>query len=77
MKNVDLKKLILYLIVAFVIISVWKDPSGSAKTAGAFLGNVGNFFVALIDKGSSFIKGLTGDGNNPTPTPTSTTTVSR
>ena len=75
MKNVDLKKLLVYLVIAFVIVSVWKDPSGSAKTAGTFLGNVGNFFVALIDKGSSFIKGLTGNGSNPTPT--STTTVAR
>jgi len=71
-KKIDLKKLLLYLVIAFVIVSIWKDPSGSAKTAGTFLGNVGNFLVALIDKGSSFIKGLTGN-STPTPTPTSTT----
>jgi hypothetical protein len=69
-KKIDLKKLLLYLVIAFVIVSIWKDPSGSAKTAGTYLGNVGDFLVALIDKGSSFIKGLTGDS---TPTPTSTT----
>ena len=72
MKKIDLKKLLLYLVIAFVIVSIWKDPSGSAKTAGTFLGNVGNFLVAQIDKGSSFIKGLTGN-STPTPTPTSTT----
>jgi len=55
-------------VIAFVIVSIWKDPTGSAKTAGAFLGNVGNFFVALIDKGSSFIKGLTGGGTAPSST---------
>jgi hypothetical protein len=59
MKNLDIKKILLYLIIAFVIVSVWKDPSGSAKTAGVYLGNVGHFFVNLIDKGSTFIKGLT------------------
>jgi hypothetical protein len=72
-KKIDLKKLLLYLVIAFVIVSIWKDPSGSAKTAGTYLGNVGNFLVALIDKGSSFIKGLTGGGSTPAPTPTSTT----
>ena len=69
MKKIDLKKLLIYLVIAFVIVSIWKDPSGSAKTAGGFLGNVGNFFVALIDKGSSFIKGLTGTKSTPAPTP--------
>ena len=74
MKKIDLKKLLLYLVIAFVIVSIWKDPSGSAKTAGTYLGNVGNFLVALIDKGSSFIKGLTGGGSTPTPT---STTIAR
>ena len=59
MKKLNLKQILIYLVIAFVVVSVWKDPSGSASTAGRFLGNVGNFFVALIDKGSSFIKGLT------------------
>jgi hypothetical protein len=67
MKKLDLKQLLIYLVIAFVIVSIWKDPSGSADTAGNFLGNVGNWFVDLIDKSSSFIKGLTGD---ETPTPT-------
>ena len=58
MKNIDIKKIVLYLVIAFVIVSVWKDPDGSAKTAGVYLGNVGHFIVRLIDKGSSFIKGL-------------------
>lgn len=69
MKKIDLKKLMIYLVVAFVIVSIWKDPPGSAKIAGDFLGSVGNFFVALIDKGSSFIKGLTGSKSTPTPAP--------
>jgi hypothetical protein len=66
-KKLDLKKLVLYLVIAFVIVSIWKDPQGSARTAGVFLGNVGNFFVDLIDKSSSFFKGLTGNGNGSTP----------
>jgi len=64
-KKLNLKQILIYLVIAFVVVSVWKDPSGSASIAGRFLGNVGNFFVALIDKGSSFIKGLTGKPSKP------------
>lgn len=65
MKKINIKQIVLYLVIAFVVVSIWKDPSGSASRAGDFLGNVGNFFVDLIDKGSSFIKGLTGKPSTP------------
>lgn len=70
MKKIDLKQVLLYLIIAFVIVSIWKDPADSADKAGTFLGSVGNFLVDLIDKSSSFIKGLTGNGSPTTPTTT-------
>ncbi len=72
MKKIDLKQVLLYLVIAFVIVSIWKDPAGSADRAGTFLGNVGNWLVDLVDKSSSFIKGLTG---NDTKTTTVTTTA--
>ena len=56
--NDSVKKAIIYLSVAFVIISVWRDPAGSARVAGDFLGTVGGFFSTVIDKVASFIKGL-------------------
>ena len=57
--KLDVKKMFIYLVIAFVAVSIWKDPGSSATTAGSYLGNVGHFLVALIDKGSAFIKGLT------------------
>ena len=66
MKKIDLKQLLLYLIIAFVIVSIWNNPTGSAQRAGDFLGSVGSWIVDLIDRSSTFIKGLTG---NDTPTP--------
>ena len=57
--NLDtVKKILVYLSLAFVIVSVWSDPSGSAEAAGNFLHSVGGFFSAAIDKGSAFLKGL-------------------
>jgi hypothetical protein len=54
----NVKKLLVYLSLAFVVVSVWRDPAGSADAAGAFLSSVGSFFAAVIDKGSAFLKGL-------------------
>jgi len=56
--KLNMKQVLLYLIIAFVIVSIWKDPSGSSKTAGTFLGMVGSFFVDLVNKISDFVKGL-------------------
>ncbi len=53
-----IKKLLIYLALAFVVVSVWTDPSGSASAAGTFLHTVGGFFSTAINKGSVFIKGL-------------------
>lgn len=58
MKTDNLKKILIYLSLAFVIVSVWNDPAGSANAAGDFLSSVGSFFSTAIDKGSSFLKGL-------------------
>ena len=32
------------LFLAFVVVSVWSDPGGSAQAAGNFLHSVGGFF---------------------------------
>lgn len=68
MKKIDLKQVLLYLIIAFVIVSIWNDPQQSAERAGDFLGSVGSWFVDLIDKSSSFFKGLTGNDGTTTTT---------
>ena len=52
------KKILVYLALTFVVVSVWHDPAGSASVAGEFLHSVGGFFSALIGKGSKFLKGL-------------------
>ena len=53
-----IKKLLVYLSIAFVVISIWTDPAGSAGAAGNFLHSVGGFFSTAITKSSSFLKGL-------------------
>jgi hypothetical protein len=60
MKTDTVKKLLLYLVITFVIVSIWQNPSGSAEAASAFLSAVGSFFSTLIDKTATFVQGLFG-----------------
>lgn len=69
MNNATLRKALIYLSFAFVIVSIWHDPAGSADAAGNFLGSVGGFFSTVIDKASTFLRGLA-DDDPPAPTPT-------
>jgi hypothetical protein len=52
------KKVLIYLSLAFVVVSVWTDPAGSAGAAGDFFHSVGGFFSTAINKSSAFLKNL-------------------
>ena len=47
-----------YLLVAFLVIRLWQDPSGSADATVNFIGSVGSFFSSAIDKLSEFVRSL-------------------
>lgn len=58
MSFTSMKKALFALSLAFVLVSVWSDPSGSADAASSFLTSVGSFFSTAIDKASAFLRGL-------------------
>lgn len=47
-----------YLLVAFLVIRLWQDPSGSATATVNFVGSIGSFFASAVNKLSQFIRGL-------------------
>lgn len=47
-----------YLLVAFLVIRLWQDPSGSADATVDFVGSIGSFFSDAIDKLSQFVRSL-------------------
>ena len=51
-------RIAMYLVIAYFAIKLWQDPYGSARATMNFFGGVGHFFAAVIDKISSFAKGL-------------------
>ena len=53
------RRTIIVVVVLFFLISFWQDPAGSADTFTGFVGDVGSFFSAVIDKGATFVRSLT------------------
>lgn len=55
----DAKKAFLFIAAAFLIVSLWQNPTGTANAFGDFLGNVGSFLEDAIDKFTEFFRSLT------------------
>jgi len=53
-----LTRIAIYLFVAFVVIRLWQDPSGSGHATVDFVNSIGSFFAATVDKLSTFIRSL-------------------
>jgi hypothetical protein len=58
-------RIAMYLVLAFLVIQLWQDPSGAAQATMDAISGVGHFFAALIDKIGEFVSGLTDDGSGP------------
>jgi hypothetical protein len=53
-----ISRVVFYLLVAFLVIRLWQDPTGSADATVNFIDSIGSFFSSAIDKLSEFIRGL-------------------
>lgn len=52
------KKLTVWVLAGFLLLSFWGDPSGSADVFTDFIGSVGRFFSDVIDKLVAFFQRL-------------------
>ena len=52
-------RIAMYLGIAYFVIKLWQDPYGSARATMSFIGGVGHFFASVINKISTFARGLT------------------
>jgi hypothetical protein len=59
--KLDAKKAVVLIAVAFLAMSIWNNPSGTAENFGNFMGDVGGWVEDLLDKGREFFEGLFGD----------------
>jgi hypothetical protein len=58
MKKITVKNVALAFVVAYVVISIWNDPSGMATTMGDFIRSVSSWFGDLFNKIADFLSGL-------------------
>ena len=56
--KLDAKKAVIIVGMAFLALSVWNNPSGTAENFSTFLGDVGGFLEDFIDKATEFFRGL-------------------
>lgn len=57
--DMDWKRALGIIAVAFLVLSMWHNPTGTANAFGDFLGNVGSFLEDAIDKFTEFFRSLT------------------
>jgi len=58
--TITTKRILIWLAVAFIIVSIWQHPQTSSQEMGNFLGDVGHFLITVIDKFAQFLSGLSG-----------------
>jgi hypothetical protein len=56
--EISLKRILVWLAVIFVIVSIWADPRGTAQSVGPFLSDVGHFLQQVFAKVAAFLSGL-------------------
>jgi hypothetical protein len=56
--EISAKRILVWLAVIFVIVSIWGDPRGTGQSVGPFLSDVGHFLTQLLDKIAAFLSGL-------------------
>lgn len=56
--KIDAKKGLMFVAIAFLALSVWNNPGGTAQSFSSFLGDVGGWVEDAIDKGTEFFRGL-------------------
>lgn len=55
----SLARIGMYVFVAFMVIQLWRDPAGAARSANDTIHGVGSFFASLIDRTVEFVRSLT------------------
>jgi hypothetical protein len=56
--KVNLKQWFVWLMVAFVIVFIYRDPRGASDAIGPFLGDIGHLVTNVIHSGAEFLAGF-------------------
>lgn len=56
--KVNLKQWLVYLMIAFVVVFIYRDPRGASDAIGPFLGDIGHLLTNVINSGAEFLAGF-------------------
>ena len=59
--KLNVKQILIYLTIAFVVVTIWNAPTTTGNSVGDFLGQVGSWLADVVDRGASFLQGLKND----------------
>ena len=48
----------MYLTIAFVVVFIYRDPTGASDAIGPFLGDIGQLVTNVIHSGAKFLAGF-------------------
>ena len=58
MKFDTLKRVLLWCLVLFALLTVWNDPAAAGRAATDLIDNVGQFSARVIDKVGAFLRAV-------------------
>ena len=56
--KLNLKQWLVWLTIGFVIVFIYRDPSGASDAIGPFLGDIGHLVTNVIHSGAEFLAGF-------------------
>jgi hypothetical protein len=57
--KLNVKQVLVYLTIAFVVVTVWNAPDATGRSVGDFLGSAGAWLSDVASRASTFFKSLT------------------
>jgi hypothetical protein len=58
--KVSAKQVVVWVIIAFLLVAIWKDPAATGASVGDFFRSVGDFLSSLLTKIADFLSNLKG-----------------
>ena len=56
--KLNVRSILVYLTIAFVIFAIWNAPTTTGNAVGDFFGSLGNWIADLVTKIADFLQGL-------------------
>jgi hypothetical protein len=56
--KVNVRQIVVYLTITFVLFAIWNSPTTTGNAVGEFLGALGSWIADVVKRGAAFLQGL-------------------